>query len=105
MKRRWRRISPEKRREIIRLAAQGRTGREIARELDLWENSVAYWLAPLGGVIRQEMWNQGSRRLSLQERIDIRLGLERRLSFRCIARRLERDPATISRSPHIGVPR
>jgi transposase, IS30 family len=81
----------------MRLAAQGLTGREIAQRLDLWENSVVYWLKPLGGVIRKEMWDQGSRRLSLKERIEIRVGLEQRLSLRCIARRLERDPATISR--------
>ena len=97
MKRRWRRISPEKRREIMRLAAQGLSEREIARRLDLWEGSVFYWLKPLGGVIRKELWDQGSRRLSLDERIEIRVGLEQRQSLRCIARRLDRDPATISR--------
>lgn len=97
MKRRWRRISPEKRREIMRLAAKGLTAREIAQRLDIWENSVVYWVRPLGGVIRKEMWDQGSRRLSAQERVNIRIGLEQRLSLRCIARRLDRDPATISR--------
>lgn len=97
MKRRWRRISRETRREILRLAAQGMTQQQIARQLGLWENSVAYWLRPLGGVIRREMWDQGSRRLSLQERIDIRLGLEQRQSLRCIGRNLERHPSTISR--------
>lgn len=97
MERRWRRISRETRREILRLAAQGMTQRQIARQLGLWENSVAYWLRPLGGVIRKEMWDQGSRRLSLQERIDIRLGLEQRQSLRCIGRNLERHPSTISR--------
>lgn len=97
MARRWRRIQPETRREILRLAAQGMTQLEIARKLDLWDNSVRYWLRPLGGVIRKEMWDQGSRRLSLQERIDIRLGLEQRLSLRCIARNLDRHPSTISR--------
>ena len=78
MGRRWRRIPPETRREILKLAANGATRREIAARLDLWDNSVAYWLRPLGGVIRKEMWDQGSRRLCLQERIDIGLGLERR---------------------------
>jgi IS30 family transposase len=95
--RRWRRIPPETRREIIKLAAQGKTQNEIARTLDLWQNSVSYALRPLGGMIRREMWDQGSRRLSLQERIDIRLGLEQRLSLRCIARKLERQPSTVSR--------
>jgi IS30 family transposase len=95
--RRWRRIPPETRREILKLAAKGMTQQQIARTLDLWDNSVAYWLRPLGGVIRKEMWDQGSRRLCLQERIDIHLGLERRLSLRCIARQLDRHPSTVSR--------
>ncbi len=81
----------------MRLAAKGLTAREIAQRLDIWENSVVYWVRPLGGVIRKEMWDQGSRRLSAQERVNIRIGLEQRLSLRCIARRLDRDPATISR--------
>ena len=97
MARRWRRIPPDKRQEIIRLAAAGLTQQEIAKRLDLWPNSVVYVLRPLGGVIRREMWDQGSRRLSLQERIDIRLGLEQRLSLRCIARKLDRHPSTVSR--------
>jgi IS30 family transposase len=43
------------------------------------------------------MWDPGGRRLSLDERVEIRLGLERGLSFRAIARSIERDSATISR--------
>jgi transposase, IS30 family len=97
VERRWRRISPEMRREITKLAAQGLTQQEIARRLDLFWTSVDYWLRPLGGVIRKEMWNQGSRRLSLNDRIEIRLGLERCLSLRGIARNLKRHPSTISR--------
>ena len=97
VERRWRRISPETRREILKLAAQGLTQQEIAERLELWPNSVAYWLRPLGGVIRREMWEPGTRRLSLEDRIDIRLGLEQRLSLRCIARKLDRHPSTISR--------
>lgn len=97
MARRWRRIPPDKRQEIIRLAAAGLTQQEIAKRLDLWPNSVVYVLRPLGGVIRREMWDQGSRRLSLPERIEIRLGLEQRLSLRCIARKLDRHPSTVSR--------
>ena len=100
MVRKWRRISPEKRRMILKLAAAGVTGQEIAKRLDLWPNSVTYILRPLGGVIRKEIWDQGSRRLSLQERIDIRVGLEQRLSMRCIAAKLDRSPSTVSREIH-----
>jgi IS30 family transposase len=95
--RRWRRIPPDMRREIIRLAAKGLTEQDIASRLDLFRNSVTYALRPLGGVIRKELWDQGSRRLSLEERIQIRLGLEQRLSLRCIARTLGRQASTVSR--------
>jgi len=97
MTRRWRRITPEKRREIIRLARQGGTYRQIADELDISDTSVGLVLNPLGGISRREMWDQGTRRLSLDERIEIRLGLERGDSLRAIARSIGRDPATVSR--------
>jgi IS30 family transposase len=95
--RRWRRLPPELRREIIRLATQGLSFREIARRLDLWDATVGFTLRPLGGVVRPEMWNPSSKRLSLDDRLEIRLDLERGLSFRAIARRIGRDPATVCR--------
>ena len=95
--RRWRRIPPDKRRQIIKLAAKGATYRQIAETLDVWPVSIGIVLRPLGGVSRKEMWDQGTRRLSLQERIEIRLGLEQRLSLRCIARKIERNASTICR--------
>jgi hypothetical protein len=53
---RYRRITPEKRREIIWLAAQGATYRQIAASVDLSQGGVALAVKPLGGVSRQEMW-------------------------------------------------
>ncbi len=97
MARPWRRITHEKRCQIIRLAAQGKTYRQIADTVDLSDSAVAIVVKPLGGVIRKEMWDPGGRRLSLEERVEIRIGLERGLSLRAIARDLGRDPATISR--------
>jgi IS30 family transposase len=93
----WRRITPEKRCQIIRLAAQGKTYRQIAEVVDLSKDAVAIVVKPLGGVIRKEMWDPGGSRLSLEERVEIRIRLERDLSLRAIARDLGRDPATISR--------
>lgn len=75
--RRWRRIPEGKRREVIRLAARGMSGAEIASELDLAAGSVSMVLRPLGGVIRPEMWEVPEGRLSLEDRVEIRLGLER----------------------------
>jgi IS30 family transposase len=60
-------------------------------------NSVQRLLKPLGGVFRPEMWQPSSARLSLDERVEIRIGLERGESLRDIARSLGRAPSTISR--------
>lgn len=97
MPRAWRRITPEKRREVIRLAAQGHSSVAIAERLELGDRAIRVVLRPLGGVYRKEMWEPGERRLSLDERVEIRLGLERGESIRAIARRLGRAPSTVSR--------
>ena len=93
----WRRITPEKRRQIIRLAAKGATYRQIADAVDLSQGAVRIVVKPLGGVTRKEMWNQGTRRLSLDDRVEIRIGLEQGLSLRAIGRHLGRDASTICR--------
>ncbi len=95
MRKPWRRITPEKRREIIKLAAQGMSQREIALEADV--PGAAHVLKALGGVTRAEMWKVPENRLSAEERVDIRIGLEHKLSFREIARRIGREPSTVSR--------
>jgi len=43
------------------------------------------------------MWNPGPKRLSLDDRIEIKLGLERELSQRAIASSIERAPSTVCR--------
>ncbi len=55
-KQQWRRITPEKRRQIIRLAAKGVTQQQIAEVVDLSHGAVGVVVRPLGGVIRKEMW-------------------------------------------------
>jgi IS30 family transposase len=95
--RRWRRITPEKRREIVRLAADGATYQEIAEKVDLSHGAVGIVVRPLGGVIRNEMWNPGTKRMSLDDRVVIAIGLGQGLSIRAIARCLGRNPTTVSR--------
>ena len=98
VRRRWRRITPETRREVIRLARAGASYRDIKGALDLPNGSIGLVLAPLGGVLRQEHWTTPSgRRLSLDERVEIQLGLEQDMSCRVIAHKLGRAPSTISR--------
>jgi IS30 family transposase len=95
--RHWRRITPEKRREIIQLAAKGWTYHRIAEAVDLSHGAVGIVVTPLGGVIRKEMWDHGNRRLSIEDRVEIKIGLEADLSLRAVARRIGRDPATVCR--------
>jgi transposase, IS30 family len=97
-KKRWRRITPEVRREVIRLAQRGASYREIKGQLDLPKSSISLVLKPLGGVIRKEQWSTPSGlRLSLEERVEIQLGVAEGKSMRCIAGGLGRAPSTISR--------
>ncbi|MFN7149760.1 MAG: transposase, partial [Microthrixaceae bacterium] len=97
MGRRWKYLPEEYRREIIRLAAKGLTPLEIRERADVSIGTVHNVLRPLGGVIRPEMWQPSSTRLSADERAEIRVGLEAGWSFREIARRLGRSGSTISR--------
>jgi transposase, IS30 family len=97
MRRRWRRLPPEVRREIIRLAAQGRSRQQIRLEIDCAVGTVCNVLQPLGGVYRPQMWQVSTARLSLPDRVEILLGLERAWSLRRIARGLGRAGSTVTR--------
>jgi len=60
--------------------------------------SVVYKIMdPLGGVIRPEMWQPSRSRLSLDDRVEIRIGLERGQSFREIGDSIARDKSTVCR--------
>jgi IS30 family transposase len=97
VRRRWKYLPAEVRREIIRLAASGATRDEIRLRVDVAIGTVSNVLRPLGGVIRREMWSPSPARLSVEERFDIRLGLERGWSLRRIAAAVGRSPSTVSR--------
>ena len=95
--RRWLKLPPEIRREVIRMAAGGASYSQIMRELDLPLGVVGRVVQPLGGVVRKEMWEVSGRRLGLDDRIEIRLGLERGWSYRRIGAQLGRAASTICR--------
>jgi IS30 family transposase len=82
---------------VIRLAAQGLSQREIAARVCRSQMSVCRVLAPLGGVYHARRAQTSCWRLSLEERVEIRLGLERGESFTAIATRVGRAPSTVSR--------
>lgn len=96
-KRPWRRVTPDKRREIIRLAARGLSLHQIAAEVQLAHGSVGSVVRPLGGVLRPEMWEVADGRLTLDDRVEIRLGLERGESFAVIAERIGFHRSTVWR--------
>lgn len=86
-----------KRREVVRLAARGRTFREIVDEVDVSKGSVWALLRPFGGVIRSEVYTPSAARLSLEDRVEIKLWIGDGESFAEIGRRLGRATSTISR--------
>ena len=97
-KRRWRRMPPDVRREVIRLAQRGASHRDIKGQVDVSLGAVGLVLRPFGGVLRREQWTTPSgTRLSLDERVEIQLGLQGGKSMRRIAGELGRAPSTISR--------
>jgi transposase, IS30 family len=101
-KARWRRLPPELRREIIRRRARGLSYTQIVAELGVGLASVHRVLAPLGGVIRAELLVSTGRRLSLEDRVEIRLGLERGWSYRRIGAQLGRAASTVCREVAAG---
>lgn len=96
---RWSRLPEELRSEIVRMACQGATYREIQQRVGVFPGTVTRVLAPLGGVVRSEAvgeWGSGAR-LSLDDRIEIRWGVERGWSLRRIGERIGRHASTVSR--------
>jgi len=72
--------------------------REIAAQVLCSQMTVCRVVRPFGGVYRQErLWAPSPARLSLDDRIEIKLGLERGESFAAIGRRLGRACSTVSR--------
>jgi transposase, IS30 family len=97
-KRVWRRLDPEARGRIIRLAAEGLNYEQIGREVGRSAVVVRRVVAPFGGVWRSDTrWEPSPARLSLAERIEIRVGLETGRSFAQLGRDLGRATSTISR--------
>lgn len=103
MRRRWRKMPMEIRREVMRLSAQGLTIAQIMKQVDISAGGVECVLRPLGGVIRKEALAPPSPRLlTLPERHEIWEGIRARESLRSIGRRLGRSPSTISREVAAG---
>ena len=96
-KRQWRRVTAEVRREIIRASARGASYEEVAAIVGRSRGSVFRVLRPLGGVVRVDDWRSSPVRLSAEDRVEIRLGLERGESYAAIGRAVGRHRSTICR--------
>jgi transposase, IS30 family len=90
-------IPLEVRRRIIQLAARGKSYAQILAEVDVAVGTVSNVLRPLGGWIRPEYWQPSSARLSLEDRMEIKIGLERGETMRAIGGRIGRNASTICR--------
>jgi transposase, IS30 family len=98
-----RKLAPEVRREVMRLAARGLSYREIVAAAGVSHGAVSAIVRPLGGVIRPDMLAAGTgRRVGLAERAEIRVGLERGWSFRRIGGELGRPASTVCREVAAG---
>ena len=94
----WRRMDREVRQRVVRFAAKGWTRERIAREVCRSTGSISNVLQPLGGMWRSdERWDPSPSRLSLDERVEIKVGLELGASFAALGRQLVRATSTVSR--------
>jgi IS30 family transposase len=91
------RLEPEVEREVRRLAAKGHKLREIGRMLQCSRHAVTNTLRRAPRPLSASAWNPSSARLSLDEREEIRVGLERGDTFTAIAKRIGRVVSTVSR--------
>ena len=92
----------EVRREILRLTAGGLNPRQVGELVGVSQSGVAKIVGPTGGVIRPEMWRPCKRRLSMDERVQIQVGIGQGLSLRAIATALGRHVSTVSREVRYG---
>ena len=98
VKRRYRRLTPEVRRQICRLRASGLTNREIAMTIGQAASTVNYVVAPLGGVFRSGMFDDrpvGC--LTFDDRVEIYVGIRDGETFTVIAARIAKHVSTVSR--------
>lgn len=91
------RLSPELEREVRRLAAKGHGLREIGRQLRCSRHAVSNVLIREPRPQSASDWNPSPARLSMDEREEIRAGLERGESVTAIAASIDRAVSTVSR--------
>lgn len=98
VKRVYRYLDDDARKEIFRLKMAGCSNREIAVRTGSAASTVNYVVRPLGGVHRREMLDASREgRLSLADRVEIYAGIRAGDTFTAIAGRIGVDVSTVSR--------
>jgi IS30 family transposase len=92
VRKKW--LSADQEVEVRRLAARGHSLREVGRMVGCSHRGVTLVLRRPPPPVR---WDPSPARLSLAEREEIRVGLDRGESFTRIAARIGRAPSTVSR--------
>jgi len=90
-------VTPEERKRIIGLVADGMRSADVAVEVARSVSFVNRVVHKAGGVARRLDWDPSPARLSAAEREEIRSGLDAGDSCRAIAGRLGRAPSTVTR--------
>ncbi len=96
MRKRYPKVPSEVRSQVIRLAARGATYNQIIEQLDMSVGAVSKVLRPLGGVYRAPR-PDSPHRLSLEDRVEIRVGLERGWTYAQIGAAIGRHASTVCR--------
>jgi IS30 family transposase len=87
----------DQRRLIIRLAGTAMSSEDIATRVGVATRTVSKLRRRLGGVVRPEMWQPSVARVSLEQRIEIKIALERGWSYRAIGAAIGRHASTVCR--------
>ncbi len=94
---RYPKLTPEERKRIICLVADGMRAKEVAQEVDRSAGFVSRVIRAAGGVARRLDWDPSPARLSAAEREEIRCGLDAGESLRAIGARIGRAASTVCR--------
>lgn len=97
MRRRFWRMPDEVRAEIVRLAREGLSYRQILERVDVSAGGISAVLRPFGGVFRAEDEAVAAGRLTLDDRIDIKTGIDAKETFEVIGLRIGRHKTTVAR--------
>jgi transposase, IS30 family len=93
----WNVLPEDVSRHVLRRWVEGVPHEVIADELGIALTTVYTVVRPHGGVFRPEDWHTTEARLSLDDRVEIRSGLDRGLSYNAIGVLIGFDKSTVCR--------